>query len=83
MMRGDWYEEVWCDYGYTGGKLRCGHNKTDVCDCWCDGHKPGKQHLKDECTHDNCVYCECQSCGMPKNPKAEWCEVCTAEEESE
>ena len=55
MMRGDWYEEVWCDYGYTGGKLRCGHNKTDVCDCWCDGHKPGKQHLQDACTHDNCA----------------------------
>ena len=77
----EWWEETTSDWGYTGVTLRCGHGSLVFCSCWCDGYKSEeKRHTKDECTHDNCVYMECPSCSMPKNPNSDYCEVCAEEE---
>lgn len=77
----DWWEDV-DGWSYSGQiTKRCGCSRGDICEHWCDGHKTEAGHLKDECTYENCVLCECQMCGLSKKPTDKWCEACASEEE--
>lgn len=65
-------------------KARCGCYTNDIqpqCECWCVTPKSEFHvHLKDECTHENCLSMECMSCGSVKSPNHPWCEICMEED---
>ena len=55
----------------------CGHNSSDSCDCWCEHYiHDGRQHLVEDCTHENCSLYHCDLCGNEKDEEDSHCGEC-------
>jgi len=62
---------------YHDPKLDCGHNSSDSCDCWCEHYlHDGRQHLVEDCTHENCSLYHCDLCGNEKDEEDSHCGEC-------